>query len=271
MRKGIALIVSVLFAAHSHALVWHWHDDFSEQEALKLKRWITEADQGIRTLFGELPYEPHIHLNRLANSREPVPWANTRKYRNPAANFHVDPSYDLQAFRSDWTGAHELSHLLFPYLGSTSTWFAEGIASYLQYQIMYASGVLTWPETTARMTAGFQRGRVDLRAGTMPIPDISKQRVRAPKRMYWGGAAYFLEVDRRLATEDLRLVDVIRRYVACCWRMHRGNARTMMAQLDRIAATSVFADTYDELMTQRGFPNTETGMAWLRKNPPQLN
>ena len=270
MSKALIFITSLLITNHCHALVWQWHDNFTEQEQRQLKSWLTEVDQGIHALFGDLPYEPHVHLNRLANAREPVPWANTRKYRNPSASFHVDPSFSLEAFRSDWTGAHELSHLLFPYLGRSSSWFAEGIASYLQYQIMYASGVLTWDETMEEMAGGFDRGERDRRAGNMPIPDISRERIRAPKRMYWGGAAYFLAVDRRLAEHNLRLHDVIRCYVQCCWRMHRGNARTMMAQFDQLSGTTVFADTYSEVMTRSGFPNTEAAMEWLHNNPPKL-
>ena len=138
---------------------------------------------------------------------------------------------------------------------------------------MYASGVLSWDETMLRLKSGFERGRRDLRGGNLSVPEISEQlnRVRAYRRMYWGGAGYFLAVDHRLSLEkDTRLATVLKQYLDCCWRLHRGNAHSMMRQLDRLSDSTIFVDTYNDLMEQPGFPVSDKALAWLAKNPPEL-
>ena len=44
---------------------------------------------------------------------------------------------------NDWTAPHEMSHLAIPYIGEKEVWFAEGFASFMQYQVMMEMGVMT--------------------------------------------------------------------------------------------------------------------------------
>ncbi len=259
------------------ALVWHWVDAFSPAEQALIEGWLHRVQAGVVRLVGPVPYQAHLHLHRRRSERSPVPWANTRKYRVPAVHFYVDPSHGAQALAADRTAAHELVHLLLPYLGEDSRWFAEGIASYLQYQVMYLNGKRSWASAMDKLGERFGRGRDSAQGRGLSIPEHSRvlSRTGGHVRLYWGGAAYFLLADQALAraTRDrpqpLRLPDLIGRYLACCWQLGGADAMQMIATFDRLSATSVFLQTYERVMVPAGFPETGAAEQWLRANPPQ--
>jgi hypothetical protein len=270
------MAVPSLALGKAGAIAWHWPDSFDAPEQALIKGWLTGVQRGVVRLIGPLPYESHFYLHRRRSSTSPVPWANTVKYPVPAVHFHVDLSHGAAALRADWTASHELSHLLFPYLGEDSRWFAEGIASYLQYQIMYLNGVRSWQSAVDKLGERFARGRSSSRGHGLPIPEHSRalDRTGGHVRLYWGGAAFFLHADRRLAqaTADrpvpLRLLHVIRSYVACCWKLWGADADDMIATFDELSQTRVFRDTYETVMMQPAFPETAEAEAWLLARPP---
>ncbi len=275
-RKLLSLTTLLLFSACALASNprWHWEARFSEHDRQQLQDWVLDAQGGLERMFGKLPYQYDVHFHRRPSSREPVPWANTRKgYGRRAVNFHVDVSHDWEDFYADWTAPHELSHLMFPYLGQSGSWFAEGIASYLQYQAMYAAGNLSWDRAIARYRDRFSAAARQRRAGDTPIAELPAKvrRTGSYVRMYWGGAAFFLHADHRLAQQHgIRLHDVIREYIDCCFYW-RDNAMDMIRKFDRISDSNVFSELYDEKMMERGFPRTSQALAWLAENPPKLD
>src|SRR5690606_12588924 len=91
-----------------------------------------------------------------------------RRWRGQHVHFHVDPRHPPEAFRGDWTAPHELSHLILPYLGRPAAWFAEGFASYMQYQVMIAMGLLSEAEAGERY-----RERIGRAAERYRYPEIS--------------------------------------------------------------------------------------------------
>ncbi|MDX1555300.1 MAG: hypothetical protein R3212_04680 [Xanthomonadales bacterium] len=251
---------------------WHWEDRFNPGERENLTDWVRHAHAGLERLFGEMPYSYDVHFHRTGRSREPVPWAHTWKYWNRrAVNFYVDPRYSNREFESDWTAYHELSHLMFPYLGRSGMWFAEGIASYLQYQAMYAAGELSWSQAITRYQGRFNAARKYRRLDDYAIVDLVNigRRSGSNVRLYWGGAAYFLEVDRRLHSElGIRLNDVIRDYLDCCFGSRGRGASGMIRTFDRLSGSRIFSDVYRETVKEAGFPETRAGLAWLENHPP---
>lgn len=252
---------------------WYWEDRFSSQEKRDLIQWVEHTQQGMERLLGILPFDYRVHFYRRHSAGEPVPWANTDKGRGRAVNFHVDMGFDPDEFHEDWTAPHELIHLIFPYLGEDSRWFAEGIASYLQYQVMYANGELDWPTAIQRYRNRFRRAASNLRPSSESIVDLS----RAPRgtgsyvRLYWGGATYFLHADQRLYEKTgKRLVDVVNDYMDCCYQAWGINAEGMIEHFDRLSRTKVFSETYNDTVNHAGFPETRQPLIWLRDHPPQL-
>jgi len=254
---------------------WHWEDRFSDSERENLTDWVRHAHAGLVNLIGDLPYGYDVYFHRSERSREPVPWAHTWKYWNRrAVNFHVDPRYSNRDFERDWTAYHELAHLMFPYLGRSGMWFAEGIASYLQYQAMYAAGELSWAQAIGRYEKRFTAAQKYRRLDNYAVIDLAHIGSRSGRnvRLYWGGAAYFMEVDRRLAAErGMRLHDVIRDYLDCCFGSRGRGAMGMIRTFDQISDSDIFSDVYAETVKLKGFPETGESLAWLAGNPPPVS
>lgn len=222
-----------------------------------------ETQQAVEQLVGPYPFDVHVTFHRRDGAREPVPWANTRRGRRQGVHFHVDPRFSLHELRSDWTAPHELSHLALPYLGSQHAWFAEGFASYMQYQVMQAMGVITPAEAAQRYD-----GKLALAARRYRYPGkpfaLAAPRLRAEgnySTMYWGGAAYFLQVDaalRQHAGRDLSMV--LRDYVACC-RRSGGDLGLLLDELDRLSRTTLFREYYRRFQVEEGFPDVPREIA----------
>ena len=251
---------------------WYWQDHFTREQQNMLTHWIEEADAGVRNLFGPLPYSYNVYFHQL-DGNEPVPWAHTTKGFTKSVHFYVSLRYSQRQFIQDWTAYHELAHLLFPYIGENSTWFSEGIASYLQYQIMYAKDVITWRQGVNRLQERFRRARSYRNYDSISIEELSKilRQTGAYVRLYWGGAAYFANVDMRLHQEKgIRLNNVIHSYLQCCSSQRIRGARNMIRLFDRISNSRIFSEVYADTVTNTGFPETRQAVSWLRNQPPPL-
>lgn len=268
----LAPLLALVLPAIAIALPnWHWKGDFSHDERARLKNWVQDAMDAAEQLLGHAIPVDHVHFT-AARAREPVPWARTHKGRDRSVYFHVDLRHPASAFRHDWTAPHELVHLVFPYLGHSSRWFAEGIASYLQYQVMYAGGVLEWDEAIARYANRFAAAGVQGSDPRRSIPQLSQERGHsAYVRLYWGGAAFFLHADRQLfETQGQRLTDLVRQYHQCCYRRWGVDAEEMIRTFDRLSGSRVFATAYENTVARPGFPETESALRWLATHPPRL-
>jgi hypothetical protein len=241
-------------------LQFHFEGEFSSREQAQLIAWIEQTDRSLTALVGQLPFTRHIYFHRLANAREPVPWAHTQRRPQQGVHFHVDPSFPQAEFVADWTAPHELSHLVLPYLGERNAWLAEGFASYMQYQVMAEMGVLDPVELDERYTQKFQRaeGRFDL--SDLPFADAAPElrQARQFPTMYWGGAVYFWQLDRWLALHtDADLTSVLRSYINCC-RAGTTHLRQLIDHLDRITNQQIFGTYLSRFETQPGFPDYRT-------------
>lgn len=219
--------------------------------------WVQETVSAVESLVGPLPFRLDIRMHRAGDAGEPVPWANTRRGNTQGVNFHVNPAFPLTDFRQDWTAAHELSHLIIPYLGRDAAWFAEGFASFMQYQVMMAAGVLSAEQADDRYLSRLDRARRNYPFQHMPFPESAAD-LRASGRyptMYWGGAVYFLQVDHQLLTShDTSLINVLADYLACC-RRNRSNLDNLITDLDLVSETTVFSTTLEGFRTTPGFPD----------------
>jgi hypothetical protein len=274
MLRTLLLIVTICIASSGQAEPhWRFEDRFSSAEKEKLQNWIMEAEDGMQTLFGSLPYRYSVHFYRSQRGKGPSPWAHTDKRRGRAVHFHVNTNYSSAVFKKDWTASHELSHLMFPYLGREGKWFAEGLASYLQYQIMSATGTISWKQAVNKLEERFYAARSTRDYENLSIIDLSM--VASHKgpfvRLYWGGAAYFLNADKALYEKTgKRLSGVIAKYLQCCVYNDSESVKEMIAMFDQISETQVFSTVYNETVRRKGFPETATGLKWLRLSSPEL-
>lgn len=251
---------------------WHWEQDFSEEERTGLSAWIMHSTAAMDALFGPLSARFDVHFYRLEGRGEPVPWGETNKGGGRHVHFYVDPSYAWADFRADWTAPHELTHLLFPYLGEDSRWFAEGVASYLQYPLLFADGQMTWTQVIASYRARFASARASA-TGSQSVVERSRGDLQGRYLpIYWGGAAFFLAADRALFEQrGLRLTDIVARYSACCYRPWGVEAADLIAQFDRLSDSRVFSQAYAATVAAPGFPATDEALSWLSRHPPTLH
>ena len=252
---------------------WRWEDRFSSGDKAKLQGWILHAEQGLTRLFGSLPYTYRVHYYRRIRGSGPTPWAHTDKRYGRSVHFYVNTAYSLGDFNGDWTASHELSHLMFPYVGSNDRWFSEGLASFLQYQIMYANNTLSWNEAIDNLEERFQAASNESGHRNASIVELSNMSARSVSavRLYWGGAAYFMMADKVLSDErNLRFTEVIAKYLQCCVYQKSRSAWEMMELFNRISGSDIFTRVYEQTVMRSGFPYTANGLAWLRANPPQI-
>lgn len=253
----VLLCLTVAGQARAGELIYIWEDDFSRAERNRLTTWVEETAAGVEALVGDFPVDVTIHFHRRAKSREPVPWANTRRGRVQGVHFHVNPRHSLAAFRRDWTAPHEFAHLVLPYVGRQHAWFAEGFASFMQYRVMHAMGVLSAEQANARLQARLAAAARDYRYLDRSFTDAAP-RLRAEGRypvMYWGGAAYFLQVDAALRRRGTDLIAVLRTYAACC-RRNRAPLDALVAELDALSGGDDFTAALDRFRSEPGFPET---------------
>ncbi|MFO7669715.1 MAG: hypothetical protein R6W31_08665 [Bacteroidales bacterium] len=246
------LFLSVLFVTVFHTsnieepgsrIVWHWEDEFNAGEQLKVKEWLTRVTLAAEATIGVYPFDLHFHIHRRNSSPEPVPWASTRRHPLQGVDFHIDPSYPLKSFMDDWTAPHEISHLSIPFLGSEYAWFAEGYASYMQYQIMQTLGICSPDEVTAIYAQKIERVKpsYDREEDFVTVAGELKSRNRYAD-MYWGGASYFMQIDNQLNNEyGQEITGFIKEYMQCC-RLEDEPFAELIESWDHLLGDPIFSD-----------------------------
>ncbi|GAB3034990.1 hypothetical protein [Bowmanella dokdonensis] len=214
---------------------------FAPAQRQQLEDWLAHAVQATQQTLGNYPFVMHLHLYPR-KSNQPVPWANTWRKGRQSVHFYVDTRFDLQRFIRDWTAYHELSHLALPYLGSWESWFAEGFASYMQYQIMARAGLL---EGTP-MDHYRRKLRPHLRWYNSEHSAASVARRLMEQKQYpaayWGGAWFFVLADQRLAEDhNMRLTTLMKDYLRCC-RSRDTTLDEVIASLDGLVGETLFSE-----------------------------
>jgi hypothetical protein len=212
--------------------------------------------------YGRLP-RPDAQLLALPlpGVREAAPWGQTTRGAAAAVQLFAGADAPQAALLEDWTATHELVHLMHPHLGPRGRWLSEGLASYWQNVLRARAGVLTPEQAWERLQAGLQRGRDERRCDGLTLVQASRRagELRCYMRVYWSGAAYWLEADLALRARGDSLDALLRRYADCCLQRHDDLApEDFVAQLDRLAEGDVFGARHARFAALPGFPDTHT-------------
>jgi hypothetical protein len=227
--------------------------------AERLLKWQTEASELLMQAYGRLPLpSTQVLVIPVNGSGDPVPWAQSNRSAGVALHFHVDARATLADLRNDWTAAHEYAHLMHPYLGSEGSWLAEGLASYYQNILRARTGLIDEADAWRSLYAGFGRG-ARARAGTA-LSQASKA-MRAERgfmRIYWSGAAFWLEADialRRSGVAGASVDAALASFARCCLPQRRPwSPAAFVAELDRGLDVDVFRRLFERYRQRTDFP-----------------
>lgn len=257
--KNLFLLLLLITIRPTQAdIIWHWQDQFSHSEQQKLITWVTQTVAGVERLVGPYPFNINVTFHRRSGSVEPVPWANTRRHiHHQGVHFHVNPEFSLKEFMNDWTAPHELSHLLIPYLGSEYSWFAEGFASYMQYQVMRELKIFNDNEILEKYTDHITGADAEYRYHQLSFAKAARY-LRIDGKypvMYWGGAIFFLSTDHALKKrKHPGMIALLSDFLVCC-RRDRNNMQSLIRQFDRLSGTRLFRSHLVEFNNTPGFPD----------------
>lgn len=150
----------------------------------------------------------------------------------------------------DWVVAHELVHVALPDLDRRYSWFAEGLATYVEPIARARAGLVAPAKVWAEMVEGMPQG--------LPGPRSSGglDGARDWGRLYWGGAIFFLLADVRIRERTsgamglehaLRGVTATGANVESMWPIEQ-----VLETGDKATGTHVLRELYAELGQARG-------------------
>ena len=227
----------------------HGFKRFSPADKDKLKHWVKVGVNATRDTLGVYPSRLIFHLVPK-KSNQPVPWAYTRRDNPQRIYLHVDSRFQQDKFNQDWTIYHEISHLAIPYLGGDYAWFAEGFASFMQYQVMENAGVLsgTIDENYQKKIAPHLKWfKSDLPPAAIARRLMSQKQYPSA---YWGSAYFFVVANNILTNKhQTSLTKLIRQYQLCCNAPH-GDVAQLMSDLDILLGEPVFSKLLTRFETQ---------------------
>lgn len=251
MRFLTLLLLISSFAWANADMQLYGLSEFPKAEQQKLKLWLDQSFNATNQVLGAYPLFTEVHLSRRTAS-EPVPWAYTQRMDKQQVFFQVDSSFELTQFQQDWTAAHEFSHLALPLLDREDLWFAEGFASFMQYQVLQQQQQLTnsptyWYQQKLKPLAPL------LQASTLPFITQLKLwlKQRNYKAAYWGSALFFMEADQVLIRQGSNLPLLIQKYQRQN-RLTDQNLNQLISSLDALLNTPVFLPLLLKYQQQSG-------------------
>ncbi len=233
----------------------------------QIRAWLNRTAQTLVSIYGRAPLPSNqVLVVPSGRGRGPVPWGQVNRGGGAAIHLVINQRKPYDELLADWTAAHEASHLLLPYLGVSGRWLSEGIASYYQNIARARTGDLTEREAFAKLHAGFERGRRGSRDG-MTLAQANRRMRSDGKymRVYWSGAAYWLQTDVALRSVGLSLDDVLSEFAVCHLpAAERWSPERLIAELDDIVAeliddgrqrSGIFSSRYRRMLAERTFPD----------------
>lgn len=236
---------------------------FSARSKERVIAWTEQLAESLTLVYGHWPREQwEIRVEAASGSAdEPIPWAQVNRGAIDKVTFYVAGNPDTRALLEEWTGYHEIAHLLLPYRGWGDGWFSEGLATYYQHLLQARFGLIDEQTLWQQLYEGFIRGREDVRFDGMALTEVNRQmRSRGGyMRVYWSGAWFFLAADLRLrAASDgtHSLDDALLALNKCCAR-EALSVPAIIEKLDASIAEPVFEPLYHVTRASTRVPEFE--------------
>lgn len=248
---------------HERELHLNINPHFGETERAAIREWIEYLSHSLTLVYGHWPRNHWgIDVEPVSgSSNDPIPWAQVHREGMDRVVFYVVNNVSSETLKREWTGYHELSHLLLPYRGWGDTWFSEGLASYYQNILQARAGIISEQQMWQKLHDGFSRGRADSRFDGQPLLTVN-QRMREHggyMRVYWSGAWYFLTADIALREQSdgkQSLDNALARLNDCCASASLSVAQ-IIARMDEGNDKEIFSELYQQVYQSPRQPDFE--------------
>ena len=179
---------------------------FSDTQRQHVVDWVSFIAEILSQVYGHWPKMLwRVEVQPISGSYEDtIPWGQVNRGQPDTVLFYVLNGASTKQLIENWTGYHELAHLLIPYKGGGDRWFSEGLASYYQNILQARAGVISEQVMWQKLLDGFMRGRKQDQFNGIPLSQVSDEmrENRAFMRVYWSGAWYFLAADVQLRQQS---------------------------------------------------------------------
>lgn len=247
------LLYSILFALCfncaaqvSTQIQPHGLTRLSDNQQQRIVKWLNSSVEKTQASLGPLPHALlPIYLHPRYITFEPVPWGSVKRGDPDGIELHFDRFASLRQLNDDWTLYHELAHLYLPLLPYSAFWLSEGFATYMQNRIMHDNKVINSGQFIQRLSAGLERGRNQTRKMSQPLSELSADMWQhgAQQRVYWSGAAFFIEAELALQQQGSSLAQLIKRYRNCCYSK-TASAKELISTFDKLSQSAIFTTLY---------------------------
>ncbi len=224
----------------------------------EVEPWIRRAVTDVALVYGRFPVpEPQVVVlpaRSSGRSSHGVYFGHVIRDEGTAIQFYIDPSKTTAEMNTDWTAAHEFSHLMLPY---TTRWVSEGFASYYQNVLLARRGEYSETEVWRRLTNSFAK------AGAIRNPPKLANLGDRPfweMRMliYWSGAALALMADVELRSRPggvASLDDLLDGLQRCCLPARTSWSGAMLFErFDEIDDSDVMTSLFERFLASDGMP-----------------
>ena len=255
-NTSVAAVVTQVLEAGDTRLRVEIVDVADPARVRMLQRWVAETAEATKRQSGPFSlHDAYVQVREIdSDDASPVPWGQTRRQQEVGVLLYVRRDATYAQLRADWTAVHEFTHLFHPYLGESGRWLAEGLASYYQNVTRARMGILPPEHAWERWDTGFRRGQA---AETGTRLDAMGRARGGTMRVYWAGAAFWLEADLALRRSGphTTLDTVLDHYAGCCLRgTDTVPPVDFITTLDRIAGTDVLLPLYRRYAASQAFP-----------------
>jgi hypothetical protein len=236
-------------------------DGALEQEPIQ--RWLRSAIRVATLSDGEFPRERMQAIVLPSEpSSEPVQFGMVARGGSASLLLIVSTDADEPALRHDWVLPHELSHLLLPYVERDHSWLSEGFATYYQEVLLARAGLASEDRALQRLADSLRS--VSAQAGQTPlVEECARLEVtRDYRKVYWGGAAYWLNIDVALRRRGIVLDELLASIRRRADARDLWTARQLVEELDALAGTRLFSEGFEGAARQ-AFPEFEEALRAL--------
>lgn len=211
-----------------------------------LKAWATRASRDVAGYFGGFAPQRALVLALVEDGRA-VSEGTALGNGGASIIVHVGSKVSETTLAEDWILTHEMVHLSMPGLSSRHRWLEEGLATYVEPIARARVGRLPAAEVWSEWVLGMRKGQPGAGDGGLDGTE-------SWGRIYWGGAAFWLQAEVAIAEETdgkKSLRDCVRHVVAEGGSIEsRWSVRRFLQSCDAGIGANIVERLYDTVASE---------------------